>query len=1140
MTMPNDVAVAASQQSPGDTASLIRRMEASAPATSDVMRAAAAAGVVTGQAGAASRSAAWHVGNEVRTALGGAPPPLLALQTTYSFLRGTVSPEDWAAALAGLHGAGEVEPADHRGANHPPTNLALTIALQAGAFTRATQVPPPAPVYRRSDSDQEQKKPWAALADLGDLPGLPECIDQFGRRIAVGATVPLQRGPGEPVSLALFLAPNHSSYKSLCTLLSWRLEHQVPWEAWLAGLTHDAPAMDHLVVLVADSSWGDLFAWHGAEVYRWLTGPDEGHVSGYPPVFAPLLTDLRPGRNRRHEVRACIQERSHVRLHVEAARVPHQHTYLTDLPHLLERMAGHEEAIERGRGLLARCTFAPGEPQANGHPKWLLPPALHPDPDGELRQRCLEGVRQRYGGCDPPAVRARLAYELDIFTKKGFAPYILAVWLLTRDRQTCGRGSAASSLVCYALGITNVDPLKYHLVFERFMSEERFDPPDIDVDFAHDERDAVLEATIRLFGSDHVALVATHQTLHHQGALREAARAFDIDRETTTVAQRSLSLKRTFGVGEGPGEQWPHLLAVAEDLVRSPTNYGVHCGGIVITEEPIREVVPIHPAAKQLHHAAAPAIAWEKDGAERLGLVKIDFLGNRSLGVVRDTLNDLREDGITIDPWKWKPEEDLLAKQLIARGLTIGCFYIESPAMRLLNAKAGETDFDRLTLHSSIIRPAANNWINTYLERFTEFRKTGKHQDEWYPHPALRALLSDSFGVLSYQEDLMLISRDLAGFTIKQQNQLRKALGRSDTPQRLAAQQGSFFAGCEARGVTPTVSRLVWDMIVSFAGYSFTKAHSASYVQVSFQAACLKAHNPAHFMARVISNGGGFYGPCAYVEEARRRRVEILPPCVVSGEWDTRRTSPRAMRLGFQLLRGVHRRTIDRVMKERARRPFAGVGDVWRRCHPSVAEMEAFLWSGAFNGLVAELTPSQRAWLVDQAIQVPRTMPDVSDQLEFDFAAETHRDPTPPTDLPAISQRALDRRAWNALGILPRAHPFALWGLPRERQWWCADVKPANRGRVLTILAWVITSKSVLATQLKARDGSLLAKPSIRSMAFVTLEDEGGIAESVWFPDVYQRSGPLIDSGQPFLVTGRVMVEYGVATLEISHAKSFD
>jgi DNA polymerase III alpha subunit len=1082
-----------------------------------------------------ARAAAMHVGNAVREALGQRPMPLLAVQTTFSFLRGTVTPDEWGGALAGLCRAREVVKADRRGGNYPASLLAVSVALQAGAFTRATQVPPPAPVYvAEPESGDEGIQPWAALADLGDLAGLPAAIEQWGRRMAVGATLPVHERSG-PADLVLCIAPDHAAYRALCRLLSWRNENEKAWHAWLNGETHDAPPLEGLVVLAPAMLWADRFAWHGAEVFGWLTGHQQSALSPQlAPVVAPLLTALSPGHERRQYLQALIQDRSGIRMHVDSARVGRRTLHLTDLPDLLETMRDYDEAIERGRALMRRCTYTPGAPLANGHTPWQLPPPLVEDPDAELRKRCSEGIRQRYGGAESPKVRERLNYELDIFTKKGFSPYVLAVWHLTRFRQTCGRGSAASSLVCYVLGITNVDPLKHKLVFERFLSEERFDPPDIDVDFAHDERDAVLQETIDTFGREHVALVSTHQTLHHQGAWREAGRVLGKERSAITDAQRDLSLQRNFSVGNGPDACWNEVRSAAQDLVGAVRNFGVHCGGIVITRDPIREMVPIHPAAKQLQGLPAPAIAWEKDGAELLGLVKIDFLGNRSLGVVRDVLADLREDGIIIDDWKWQPEEDHLARQLVSRGRTIGCFYIESPAMRLLNAKAGETDFERLTLHSSIIRPAANSWINTYLERFTEFRRTGQQRDEWYPHPALRALLSDSFGVLSYQEDLMLISRDLAGFSIKQQNSLRKALGRSDTPQRLAALAGGFFSGCAERGISPEVGDLVWTMIVSFAGYSFTKAHSASYVKVSFQAACLKVHNPAHFMARVIANGGGFYGPCAYVEEARRWKVEIQPPCVMSGTWDTKRSTHHSFRLGFQLVHGLRRGTVARLLDERERAPFIGAFDFWRRSRASATEMHVLLRSGAFDGLLATHSPAGRFWLIDQAVTQSRGQSDGEpDQLEFDFAADIRSDPVPPRDLTPISQRALDRHAWQALAVLPRAHPFALWDLPAKRRWHCLDVRPDMQRRRLTLLVWVITSKQVLSTQLRGRDGKALDKPSIRPMAFVTLEDEGGIAESVWFPETYQACGASIEAGRPFWATGIVMVEFGVATFQV-------
>ncbi len=247
---------------------------------------------------------------------------------------------------------------------------------------------------------------------------------------------------------------------------------------------------------------------------------------------------------------------------------------------------------------------------------------------------------------------------------------------------------------------------------------------------------------------------------------------------------------------------------------------------------------------------------------------------------MRDVLADLREDGINVDEWRWAPDDDLLARKLVREGQTMGCFYIESPAMRLLNAKCGDVDFDRLVLNSSIVRPAAHHWINVYLKRLHEFRKTAKHDPAWYPHPALGALLSEGFGILAYQEDVMLVARDMAGFDQRAQDKLRKALGRSDTPQRLAhlarrllrrVQGPRRDGGGDAHGV-------VHDRLASPAT-RFCKAHSASYAMVSYACAALKAHNPAHFLARVLHNEGGFYSRTAYVEEARRIGVAILPPC---------------------------------------------------------------------------------------------------------------------------------------------------------------------------------------------------------------------------------------------------------------------
>jgi len=1069
------------------------------------------------------------VGVAVRAALGGRLP-WIAVQTAFSALHGTVTPRRWAAALTGLAGTAvaDVE-RDRRGANHPASGAAVARSARACQAVLAGAQPVPPPAARGQPS--VAGPPWAALADVGDLAGLPACLDAWGRRVAVGATVPLAAAGADP-TLALVLAPDPAAYRRLCRLLSWRHEHAAPWQAWMEGRVENGPLWDGLVVLVQDAGWAGRLAWHGAEVWWRLPGPPA--PPGVPEAAVPILTDIDGSGAPAAALLHRIQERSRVRAHVEAARGRIAPCALADLPRLMAGVS--DAAIAHGHALAQRCRHAPGAPGADGQPRWQMPPCARADPAGELRRRCQEGLRLRYGETPPSEVAGRLAYELGVIMRKDFAGYILAVADITAGRRTCGRGSAASSLVCYLLGITNVDPLRYRLVFERFLSDERTDPPDIDIDFPWDERDAVLAGVIASYGEERVALVAAHQTLRRDGARRDAARVLGRDRAALTAAIRRSDLAERHDVGPGAGADWNHVLAAAGRIEGLMRGCGLHCGGVVITSDPIRDLVPLHPAAKTVAGRPLPAIAWEKDGAEAMGLVKLDLLGNRSLAVVRDVLDDLRAQGVSIDLWRWTPDRDPLTSALVAQARTIGCFYIESPAMRQLIGRCGRIDFDQLVLLSSIVRPAAYHWIGTYLERLHDFRRSGRHRDEWYPHPALRGLLSESFGVLSYQEDVMLSARDLAGFGIARQNQLRKALGRSDTPQRLAGLAGAFRDGCRERGVDPAVIDLVWSNIVSFAGYSFCKAHSASYAMVSYACAYLKAHHAAAFMARVIHNRGGFYGVGVYVEEARRLGVAIRAPCVVHGGVETQGEDHGvALRLGLELVKGMHGRTQAAIVRERARLPFAGVRDFWRRCRPTTGEFAALHAAGALTALMSARSAGERDWLVAAVSGEPRPEADHEDQLRFDFAPATCADPPPPTALPAPTQRDLDRRAWTILGCLPRAHPFARWDLPGRRVR-CGDIGPQHAGRLVTLLVWVITCKPVEAVQERGRDGAPLSDPLVRAMAFATLEDETGTLESTWFPEAYRTCGALIGAGCPFWVQGTGAVDHGVIGLEVARA----
>lgn len=1050
-------------------------------------------------------ASARQLGADV-AAISGRIWPLIAVRSHFSLRRSTVAPELWAAALAAWSAA------------HAQRRLADGPWCQHEACRLVPRTEPA----------------WAILADDHDVLGLPASLEAWGHdRVGMGATLQLRGAARRTPDAVIAIAPDAATWATLCQLLSWRHEQPAAWDAWQAGLA-DGPRCDGLVLAVRDHGWAARLSNQGAEVYWRDTGDGTPVPDGLPGLFLPLISHLVPSDRALAELAARSGGG-------QRGLPPIADDWcFCQLPGLVAN--AEPLALARSEALRQRLQPAPGRPDQRGLVPLVFPPspAGVVDADCRLRIAAEAGARLRYGPASgggqtlPAVVHHRLQHELAVIARKGFSAYLLTVWDLARGRRTCGRGSAASSIVCFCLGLTNVDPIASNLVFERFLSDERHDPPDVDIDFPWDERDAVLATAIERFGREHVAMVATHQKLRRWGALRAAARAVGgYSREAISQIRRRLRAGERYADSDDPDvvvAEDADLHASAAALSGLPCHLGLHCGGLIVTAPPIRDLVPIHPAAKQIDRLPVPAIAWEKDGAERMGLIKIDLLGNRSLAVVRDCLRDLAEEGVLIDERRWRPQDDPLTTRLVSAGRTIGCFYIESPAMRLLNAKAGHygtVDFDRLVVHSSIVRPAANQWIDRYLTRHGEACAEGAHNPEWYPHPALGTLLSESYGVLSYQEDVMLAARELAGFDLPKQNRLRKALGKSDTRQRLAGMAAAFRDGCGARGVDGSVADLVWDMISSFAGYSFCKAHSASYAMVSYQCAWLKAHHPAHFLARVIANQGGFYSCSAYVEEARRCGVRILPPSLAQGALLTRGIGPGVMRLGLDRVRGLGRTSIARVLAQRTQAPFAGIADAYQRGQLRPRELRALLWAGALDDLRPDLDHAAVRWV---AAQVAR-------EGGVGLAADGRAlDPAPPADPAPVPLDERDRRSWVSLHCLPRAHPLALFQLPRQRRQTCRDIHPRCAGRVVMVLAWTITRKQVRSTQRRDREGNELANPLVRPMAFVTLEDEFALAESVWFADVYHRDGGVLEYPAPFWVRGKVVIEHGVATLDVSRA----
>lgn len=720
-----------------------------------------------------------------------------------------------------------------------------------------------------------------------------------------------------------------------------------------------------------------------------------------------------------------------------------------------------------------------------------------------LRSKAFEGALRRYGELSD-AVVTRLNYELDLIEKKGFSDYFLVVDDIVRQSpRTCGRGSGAASIVAFSLGITNVDPIRYNLMFERFLNPGRVDPPDIDVDFAWDERDGVLDYVFDKYGNGHAAMVATHLTCGARMAIREVARIYglteeEIGRVTGKIpyfvdlgeyAQSIMEVLKQWPAMKGVvlDPPWPEILEKAGKIIGMPRGIGTHCGGVVITTAPINTVAPIQYSAK-----GYPIIQWEKDGAEEMGLVKIDLLGNRSLAVIRDAIANIKAEGIAFDEHNWDSQSDASTIELFSKGESMGVFYVESPAMRLLQRKSGTGDFDHLVIHSSIIRPAANKYIREYLKRL--------HGEPWTAlHPKLNETLSETFGIMVYQEDVSKVAMALADFSVEDADMLRKIMSKKTKTARFEDYRKMFFNGAIKKGVAEPVVKEIWQMMLSFSGYSFCKPHSASYVQVSFQSGYLKAHFGASFMAAVLSNYGGYYSTQAYISEAMRMGISIVPPDINKSDYRYY-SSKNSIIVGFCQIKGLSRSAQEQIVQERSKGgPFCSMDDFLSRSGVSESDAEKLILAGACDCFASGFARPQLFW------QMRR------------FFRSSASESVP--QLKALSPSQFLQYQYKTLGFLTVCHPITLVKFPRKISIKAKDIDKWV-GKRVTIAGWCVTAKTV-STKLGT------------TMEFVTFEDETGLIETVFFPQVYSRYAAMLQYHAAFVISGMVSREFGVAILEV-------
>ncbi len=818
-----------------------------------------------------------------------------------------------------------------------------------------------------------------------------------------------------------------------------------------------------------------------------------------------------------------------------------------------------EEALANNAALAARCRLA----LELGTP--IFPRA--PVPDGEsgpgyLLRLGRAGVERRYrgrgrvigaNGSGATATRAlaRLSRELGLIQQLGFTDYFLLVadlveFARARAIPTVGRGSGAGSIVAYALGITNVDPLRYGLYFERFLHPARRDCPDLDIDLCWRRRDEVIQHVYDTYGPEQVAMISTHATLGARSAFRETAKALGIpNARVNALAQRipremeKPYLDRLVTLPEARGVDWrepplPEALRLAEQLDGSPRHLSIHCGGVVIGDRPLTYYAPLERAAK-----GVVVSQFEMRAIEAIGLVKMDLLGNRALTTIGECVTLVGQHrGIEVDPGRLPDPEPATARRL-ASGDTLNCFQLESPAMRHLLRMLNARTLDETIAAVALVRPgpAESGMKEAFCRRHRGLDPPA------FLHPRLESVLRTTHGIMLYEEDVMCVAAALTGLSLAEGDQLRRAIAAARTDEEFRSLEAGFVAQSVRAGVEVATARAVWRELTRFAAYAFCKAHAAGYGTLAYQCAYLKSHFPTEFAVGILNHHAGMYPTWVHVEDLRRAGVEFRPPCVTRSTWETRlevdgsRGSEGSVRVGFSRVSGLAQVTGERIVAARAERPFRSLADLLERARPTLPEVESLVLAGALDGtgrarpsLLLEARAGVRTWSAARTRGLApthgpaRRAPGIA--ICRGAAALLDTEPVAAVPVPALREFGLAQRVRGeirATGLWFSGHPLDTM-IPAA----------ARRGTVPAASLPARVRRRVAVVGLPCAYRRVETKSGAH-MLFVTLADESGLAECVLFPDAYRAHATAV-RGQVVRAEGRVDETLGAVTLVAERA----
>jgi error-prone DNA polymerase len=842
-------------------------------------------------------------------------------------------------------------------------------------------------------------------------------------------------------------------------------------------------------------------------------------------VRAVVTNDVlfhEPGRRILQDVVTCIRHNVTID-ELGDRRERHADRYLKPPNEMQRLFARYPEALAHTIEIVERCRFSLDD-LAYQYPEERADPSL--TPQQTLEKLTWEGAARRYPEGLPDDVVQTLRHELRLIEKLDYAPYFLTVHSIVRfarskDILCQGRGSAANSAVCYVLGVTSIDPATNDLLFERFVSEERREPPDIDVDFEHERREIVMQWIFDQYGRDHAALCSTVIRYRTKGAIRDVGKALGLTEDLIKMLSSQVWGWSEEGVEDKHVQELnlnlsDRRLRLALDLARqlmgAPRHLSQHPGGFVLTNDRLDDLVPIEPAAM----IDRQVIEWDKDDIDALKFMKVDVLALGMLTCMKKAFDLMAEHkGVNVD-LATIPAEDPRTYAMIRKADTLGTFQIESRAQMSMLPRIKPRTFYDLVAEVAIVRPGPiqGDMVHPYLRRREGLEPVV------YPKPELEQVLGKTLGLPLFQEQAMRVAIVCAGFTPGEADQLRKSMATFKFTGGVSAFRDKLIAGMVANGYEQEFAEQTFRQLEGFGSYGFPESHAASFALIAYASSWVKCWHPDVFCAALLnSQPMGFYAPAQIVRDAQAHDVEVRPVCINASRWNCTLEPSEdegrfAVRLGMRMVRGLANTDAAKIVVVRADRAFASVDDLWRRARVPSASLVQLAEADTF-GPALGLARREALWAIKALRDEPLPL----------FAAAAVRDDEPVAEIEepevALKPTTAGREVvedYRHVGLTLRRHPVAFLrtDLQARRIVTCEDAMQARDGR------WLEAAGLVLVRQ---RPGSA------KGVLFITLEDETGIANLVVWPQTFEKFRRVVMGASMLAVCGRVQREGEVVHL---------